>query len=239
MPVGTPVFLTYTLAIGKKLIEAIGEVISSYGENYNFFDQVLIQEFISDVVMAGVVFTCILDTGAPYYRFNFDDKTNSTESVTSGSDTETRTIIVNRTQTHYLADVASELMPVLKAVIELEELLGFDRLDIEFAIDRSSKVHIFQVRPILVNKDFFDVDVSQLSEYLENAKRRYFELQSPPPQCFNVPTIAANMPDWNPAEIIGVRPKPLALSLYQELITDRVWAQQRFEFVTVTYVLIL
>ena len=26
------------------------------------------------------------------------------------------------------------------------------------------------------------------------------------------------MPDWNPAEIIGIKPKPLALSLYQELI---------------------
>ena len=31
----------------------------------------------------------------------------------------------------------------------------------------------------------------------------------------------------NPAEIIGSKPKPLALSLYQELITDHVWAQNR------------
>ena len=28
------------------------------------------------------------------------------------------------------------------------------------------------------------------------------------------------MPDWNPAEIIGIRPRPLALSLYQEIMTD-------------------
>ena len=35
------------------------------------------------------------------------------------------------------------------------------------------------------------------------------------------------MPDWNPAEIIGIKPKPLALSLYQELITDHVWAENR------------
>ena len=32
------------------------------------------------------------------------------------------------------------------------------------------------------------------------------------------------MPDWNPAEIIGIKPKPLALSLYQELITNFIWA---------------
>ena len=35
------------------------------------------------------------------------------------------------------------------------------------------------------------------------------------------------MPDWNPAEIIGTKPKPLALSLYKELITDYVWALNR------------
>ena len=35
------------------------------------------------------------------------------------------------------------------------------------------------------------------------------------------------MPDWNPAEIIGVRPWPLSLSLYRELITDAIWAYQR------------
>ena len=38
------------------------------------------------------------------------------------------------------------------------------------------------------------------------------------------------MPDWNPAEIIGFRPKPLALSLYKELITDHVWASNRVFF---------
>ena len=35
------------------------------------------------------------------------------------------------------------------------------------------------------------------------------------------------MPDWNPAEIIGIKPKPLALSLYKGLITDSIWSQQR------------
>ena len=35
------------------------------------------------------------------------------------------------------------------------------------------------------------------------------------------------MPDWNPAEIVGIKPKPLALSLYRELITDHVWSENR------------
>ena len=39
-----------------------------------------------------------------------------------------------------------------------------------------------------------------------------------------------HLPDWNPAEIIGKRPDPLAYSLYCDLICDEVWAQQRAEF---------
>ena len=36
-------------------------------------------------------------------------------------------------------------------------------------------------------------------------------------------TILGVMPDWNPAEMIGIG-QPLALSLYRELITDSIWA---------------
>ena len=35
------------------------------------------------------------------------------------------------------------------------------------------------------------------------------------------------MTDWNPAEIIGTNPKPLALSLYKYLITDKNWSFAR------------
>jgi hypothetical protein len=37
------------------------------------------------------------------------------------------------------------------------------------------------------------------------------------------------MPDWNPAEMIGTTPRPLAFSLYRHLITDRVWRAARRE----------
>ena len=35
------------------------------------------------------------------------------------------------------------------------------------------------------------------------------------------------MPDWNPAEIIGTKPRPLSLTLYKELITDHIWSKHR------------
>ena len=35
------------------------------------------------------------------------------------------------------------------------------------------------------------------------------------------------MPDWNPAEIIGLFPKPLAFSFYEDIITKKIWAESR------------
>ena len=38
------------------------------------------------------------------------------------------------------------------------------------------------------------------------------------------------MIDWNPAEMIGSKPSALSSSLYCELITDKVWAEQRANY---------
>jgi phosphohistidine swiveling domain-containing protein len=40
-------------------------------------------------------------------------------------------------------------------------------------------------------------------------------------------SLLGNMPDWNPAEMIGAAPRPLALSLYQRLVGDRAWSRAR------------
>lgn len=210
--------------------QAINTVVASYGEEHNGEDQVLVQSFLSNVRASGVVFTCSLESGAPYYRFNFDDKTHSTESVTAGTHSDLRTVIVNRQSFGLLDQVAPELVPVMDAVRELELLLGYDKLDIEFAIDEHGVVHIFQVRPVTVNHSNFDIDVEDVTLSLDNSLERFKSQQAPSPFVFGEHTIFANMPDWNPAEIIGTRPKPLAFSLYQQLITNDVWAQQRVEF---------
>jgi phosphohistidine swiveling domain-containing protein len=53
------------------------------------------------------------------------------------------------------------------------------------------------------------------------------EAQRPHPFLCGRSTVFGVMPDWNPAEIIGIRPRPLALSLYRDLVTDAIWAYQR------------
>lgn len=212
------------------LNNSIEKVIESYGELSNDSDQVLVQEFVMDVAMAGVVFTCTLESGAPYYRFNFDDTTRSTESVTAGMQSELRTVLVNKVNPSTLTETAPELLPVLAAIEELEELLGFDKLDIEFAVDTSGIVHLFQVRPVVVSHENYEIDLEDVRKTLAIDVAQFDKLQSASPFMAGDETIFANMPDWNPAEIIGTRPKPLALSLYQQLITNDIWSIQRAEF---------
>lgn len=210
--------------------DAIVSVIKSYGDKNNGEDQVLVQQFLSNVKLSGVIFTCGLESGSPYYRFNFDDKTSSTESVTSGTHSDLRTVIVNRFKPDDLYIVAPELIPVMKAVQELELLLGYDKLDIEFAIDENDLVHIFQVRPVTVSHIGLEVDVEEVKLSLKDSSSLFKAQQSSLPLIYGDKNIFANMPDWNPAEIIGTRPKPLAFSLYRQLITNDIWAQQRAEF---------
>jgi len=214
----------------NEVVSAINTVIASYGKTNTGDDQVLVQEFIKNVSMSGVIFTCGLETGSPYYRINFDDVTQSTESVTAGTHGDLRTIIVSKLDTSDLDKLAPELMPVLEAVKELELLLGFDKLDIEFAIDNNGLVHIFQVRPISVSHSEYDLNIKMIEASITNAKSCFVAQQKLSPFLYGSSTILANMPDWNPAEIIGIRPKPLAFSLYRQIITNDIWAQQRAEF---------
>ena len=214
----------------QEVTEAIGRVIKSYGSSCNCEDQILIQEQLHDVHMAGVVFTCSMENGAPYYRFNFDDSSKTTDSVTAGNKADLRTVILYKSEAHKVNELIPELSNVLLAVQEIEELLSFDKLDIEFAVDERFQVHIFQVRPIVVNHESFEIIPEKIAATLKNSAGRFEELQTSPPHIVGERALFANMPDWNPAEIIGTRPKPLALSLYQFLITDEIWAHQRSEF---------
>lgn len=213
------------------IVKAIELVITSYGDLCSESeDQVLVQEFVNDAKCSGVVFTCSLETGAPYYRINFDDKSSSTTSVTSGTEGELRTVLVGRERYHNVTSVEPKLFPVLTAVRELEELLGFDKLDIEFAVDQSGVVHIFQIRPITVDHSDFEIEKSIFDISVLNAQKNFRRFQTKTPFILGSKTFFGNMPDWNPAEIIGVRPSPLAFSLYRWLITDDVWSTQRAEF---------
>jgi len=192
---------------------------------------VLIQPMVSDVAISGVAFTRTLEHGAPWYVINYETAGN-TEAITSGFSDDHRTLVMRR---NWDVDGVSfpepRLMGLVKALQEIESLLGYDALDVEFAIDRSQQVHILQVRPIAVDHSLSAIDDQACDWALATAEKLWESLSpAPPPIPGNAPSLYGVMPDWNPAEIIGTAPGNLAASIYRFLVMDEVWATQRAEY---------
>lgn len=206
-----------------ELNKAIEDVIAGFRENgsgqYNPNNQVLIQPFIKDVKMSGVAFSKHLENGTPYYLVNYDDKSKRTDTVTSGSGANSKSITVYKKAQSKPSD--KRITKVLDALEELETITGYSSLDVEFVLTESDVLYIVQVRPITTHTGLsetadFHRRIDEARSKISNRLRNY-------PHLYGDTTVLADMPDWNPAEMIGVRPNPLAVSLYQYLITDSAW----------------
>ncbi len=226
----------------QSLTNAIEYVISSYPDD-DPDNQVLVQPMIADVDQSGVVMTRVLDGFSPYYVINYDATTESTESVTDGTGEHLRTAIVRKDVVKNGLDLPGEttpssaqspsdlsLEPLLRAVSELEELIGHDSLDVEFAIDSDNTVYVLQARPMAVDPAEETVDDDTLYDTVDAACEEFHRAQQSSPFLLGDRTIYGVMPDWNPAEIIGRQPRRLAASLYQYLIMNETWAKQRAEY---------
>jgi len=209
------------------LEDAISTVIASY-ENACPEDQVLIQPMLESVLMSGVAFTRTLERGAPWYVINYEES-GGTEGITGGQSNDNRTLYVRRDAS---MDVVADqrLVPLVKALKEIEHLLAYDALDVEFAVDKNGHVYILQVRPIAVEQTSGVELAGLISENMHQAELRWCGMERPLPHLVGDGAIYGVMPDWNPAEIIGTHPSRLAESLYRYLILDEVWATQRAEF---------
>lgn len=208
------------------MVAAVACVIQSYGKNQNSDDQLLIQPMLSDLVMSGVVFSKDPSTGANYYVINYDDISGLANTVTGGTSGETKC--------YFCADPSrADLPPRLKRVIDLTDelklLFGHEALDIEFAFDSQDELYLLQVRPLILTVAS-SVSLPAHILALEKIENKIRQLACRHPYLHGATTYFGVMPDWNPAEIIGVRPKPLALSLYKELVTDSIWAYQRSNY---------
>lgn len=205
--------------------KAVDEVINSY-EVTSSSDQVLVQPMLHDVKVSGVVFTRTLNYGAPYYVVNYDKV--DTAAITSGSSKSDETFY------HWKYAKIPSYAPdffngLFEAIQEIETLTQFDALDIEFAVTNNNTLYIFQVRPI-ASQHLREISDHNLQKHLDAAVERFEDWQVAQPDVCGKETIFGIMPDWNPAEIVGTKPHRLAISIYQNLITNDIWAQQRAEF---------
>lgn len=208
-----------------KLKKCIEKVINSYPKQNLLNQEVLIQPQLTSVSLSGVIFTRDLNTGAPYYTINYD-KSTKTDSITSGSAANHECITMHR-ETNISDEAPAWLHRLIESTREIEELLCYDCLDIEFAVSTDQSIHIFQVRPLVATSSLKSADDQDISEELERIKQFFNAHQNKMPHLFGNRTFFGNMPDWNPAEMIGSHPKPLAYSLYNTLITLETWKKAR------------
>ncbi len=208
----------------SELSESIEEVVLSYknfGDSDNAKDQVLVQLMIYDVSMSGVVFTQDMKTGAPYYVINYDDQTGRTDTVTSGGQYSNKTLFVQREAVNDLH--SPRFKALLAAVREIEEATEHDSLDIEFAVSLDNKVRLFQVRKITTRPNWNRGITLRVNDAIGRIRSFVSDRFRPMTDLYGSRSIFGQMPDWNPVEMIGITPRPLALSLYRYLITDRAW----------------
>lgn len=211
-----------------QLREAVDRVVGSYtteGRVPHGMDEVLVQPHISNLAVSGVLLTKDPASGAPYYVLNIDRHSGRSDSVTSGTDVNVDTVYVSR-----IADIDSldaDVGACITLAQELEDLTHLPSLDIEFGITKDGTVYLFQVRPIAGTHRTFELadddlaqELHRVSEFLDSHFRRH-------PTLVGKTTVLGTMPDWNPAEMIGTAPRPLALSLYQRLIGAEAWSGAR------------
>lgn len=206
----------------EKIAETIDEVFESYPE-VNDEDQILVQPMVEDVAVSGVVLTYDLDTGSPYYSVNYDDSTGRTDTVTGGA--ESKTILIRRSRLDALK--SKRFRKLLTAVTELETITGTRELDIEFCITGTEEIYLLQVRPLAAKHQWDRIPEPAIDNALDGIHQILDSSMAPKKEVAGATTMFSDMTDWNPAEMIGSAPRPLALSLYKHLITDRVWAEAR------------
>ena len=209
----------------SKITTSINKVISKYETKNLNKNQIIIQEMILNTDISGVIFSRESNTNAPYYVINYDDVSGLTNTVTSGTtENSNKSLNVYRDQFKKLR--SPRFKKLIIAVRELEKILGTNELDIEFCI-KELKIYLLQVRP-LTNLKIWDKKQDKLFlKVIKSIEDKIQVKSKKEPGIYGKKNIFGQMPDWNPAEIIGLNPNPLAYSLYKRLITDKTWAIAR------------
>ncbi len=204
----------------KDIKKKINQVIKSYKNLSKKKSKILVQKMISEINCSGVVFNKDLNTAVNYYVINYDDISGKSDTVTSGNSfNSNRVLFVLKKK---LSDVKSKRFhKLLKAIQEVEKIYDELPLDIEFIITKKLEIYILQVRPLILNKNISKKLNKQIYLKLDNLKNKIKK------NLKTWYTVYGQMPDWNPAEIIGKHPYPLLSSLYKTLVLDSSWIKAR------------
>jgi hypothetical protein len=211
------------------LRDAIEAVIASYridGREAHAEDEVLVQPQLMNVQASGVLLTRDPRSGGPYFVINEDRASGRSDVVTAGSEG-----VINQQFVAWPARESKGLSVDTRRVLdfgsELISVSRLDALDVEYAISSDDVCHLLQVRPLAAARQRGDLADDDVLDLVASAHDFVAERMKPVAGLLGSDTVLGVMPDWNPAEMIGLSPRPLALSLYQMQIGSDAWADAR------------
>lgn len=205
--------------------ESIDSVIESYND-VNSRSEFFVQEIVKNVIVSGVCTTIDIHNYIPVMKIEYTYG-NDTTIVTSGSSKLNSVYYFENKKYKPEIKFISKLINIVK---KLEIIFKSNKLDIEFVVTKSNKIKILQVREIILPKKITIFDKYKISLIFKRLSKKINKLSEKHYDLYGDKSFYGVMPDWNPGEIIGTKPKPLALSLYQELITNHIWSANRSRY---------
>ncbi|MEV8440905.1 PEP/pyruvate-binding domain-containing protein [Actinosynnema sp. NPDC051121] len=198
----------------KSLAAALDRVVADMARksSHSTGHSVIVQSMVTDAAITGVATTIDITTGAPYLVLSYEFD-GPTDSITSGSTNPTFVALHDWRGSDSAPD---GLTAVLRVAQEVSRFLDGREFDMEFVVDRTGTVNILQVRglPPIHDSTATTSSVRRKSAVLRRVTH-------------STPLCLSDMADWNPAEMIGESPRPLAYSLYRDFITRRTWRSAR------------
>ena len=193
------------------LADAISRVFDSYGPLF-LHDHVLVQPQIKGITHA-IVASTRGAFGSAYDSVSCAEG-DAPDAITRGD---------SPADTWHLGpdfDPGNLPGPVMKALQLLDELrLIFDATPFEVELlEANETLWLLQVRPLPESPAIADIAkaLRRASTQLDEAREEGV-------------AVLGLMPDWNPAELLGAHPRPLALSLFKSVIGENTWWRARAE----------
>ena len=207
------------------LLNGIKNVVNSYPKKSKN-NQVIFQEMINNVKLSGVITNLDIKNYSPHFKINFS-KGEDTTQITAGK--KSGDVFTYLPNTKYKPKNKT-IFNLINILNKIKKLLKINYLDIEFLVTNKNKIFILQARKIVIPKKINVKNLKEIQDHYTRIEKKITKLQESHYDLKGNQSFFGVMPDWNPAEIIGIKPKPLALSLYQELITDHVWSLNREKY---------
>ena len=191
----------------KNINDSIIKIIQKY-LLYSTNGGILIQEMITNSKISGVLTTTLSNGNKNYIEINYS-RGKKTNIVTSGKKGSKNLILFKSLKIPKRYEFFSKLIALSK---KLSTVFKNDSLDIEFSITKENKIKIFQVRPLIIKK-IHTISLNEQNIFLSALKKKIDKLKKKHDFLYGNTTYFGVMPDWNPAEIIGMKPKNLSYNL--------------------------